>query len=200
MPLITKLTKFTTASPVVITADFVSNATGTNFLILYAAGGVDSTTKKYFLTSDSAFTSDNDNFNTTATGNFTFDLEIIKPFTVAAGTTFISFLQFSNADTTTTVVTIHHVTSGGTESSLGAATALNSNTGGSNWERKGLTIPTTRRKFNKGEKLRISVDPTMVGIGEVYWDPSGRFTVGETNGGATVNSTFKISIPIEGDE
>ncbi len=196
MPFKPVLTKYRKSAEVLSTYDFFESILGTAFIKFFLLGTKDSAGLKYHLTTDSSIGSHGENLRIVDGGiNIDFDIPVELPFKILARDAIISMSseRISGADKTLTY-TVFHVTSGGTETSLGSVItediALNKR------GRRAMKISMTEKRFKKGEKLRLNV--TASAAMTAWWDPVGRLSIVEQIGGnATTNSQAVLLLPIE---
>ena len=181
--------------------DYLDYAQNAGYKRYYACGGEDSAADVYFLTTKQLYSSNS--LVWTAAGNETkdldFDITFNNPVYVAAADLSCSFTQMA-LSSCYTIITIYHVTSGGTETSLGTKTTK-TRTGGSSIYRECLKIPLTAKGFAVGEKLRLNVQfvDTDAGNSKIYHDPASGLTLTETATARTVNTDFYIDVPFRVD-
>jgi hypothetical protein len=187
--------------------DWYDFASGAAYKKFYLAAGKTSAGGSYFLTdsTDIGSASDTDAAGSTyelrldaaTTADRDFDLTFNTPH-VIAGTAYISgrLTCFGDIARTANIkVTIYHVTSGGTETSLGSVTGP-TRTGTPVNTKECFAIPLTQKSFAKGEKLRVTLELTTNGnYATVYHDPSGRSTATDSMNGGTLNSQFIVMVP-----
>jgi hypothetical protein len=142
-------------------------------------------------------------------GDVDFDIEF-KTNARIGGTAYLNMAfrdiagNSSNSITWRVVATIYHVTSSGTETSLGTITSAdNTRTGddGYGTYREFLTIPITAKRFITGEKLRLNITLTGSEGGNgtiksvtLYADPTNLNVAIGVNTDLTLQIPFKIEL------
>ena|SRR3990167_7377666 len=186
----------------VFNTDYFDYAAGAGYKKYYLAGTFTSgSTKGYFLTADSTLVSASGNTIITATADYDFDITFNNAAIVAAADATISYMcNISGAGSSIVVIwTLYHVTSGGTETSLGTVTDVSVAPPSS--EKKTVKMALTSKTVGIGEKLRLTAGITAGGgTSQFYFDPSGHITLTDTIfTPATVNSSAYINIPFKID-
>jgi len=191
--------------------DWVDFATGNGYIDFYGADAVTpNPTHNYFLTTNSNIDSTSGDNALTATGiktyaanttlDIDFDVTFQIPIDVAAGIAYVNYtMKFSANDNIGATITIYHVTSGGTETSLGSNTHLTDDDDGSGqYFRDCHKITTTAKHFAAGEKLRINFNAVVEAAEAIYLfhDPSSSLTFTDSMG-RTVGSDFVAAIPFK---
>lgn len=177
MPLVPKLTKFTTVSPFVITADFLDTITGVSYIKFHCLGTRNEAGLQYSLTNNSTLNSDELNAQVTGAGvansDFDFDIKILKPFTVAATDAIVQATNSTpSSNTIFAVYNVIHVDSADVETNIGTVDAADLN--GALDQLNVLLIPMTRKRFAKGDKLRFNlINNSSATSSIVYWGGGG---------------------------
>jgi len=183
MPLNSKFTKFTTASPQLVSVDFVDKATGVGLITFYA-GHTD--TDGYILSSNAFYSSE----ASTASGqNVAMDLDfdvLIEKTLIIDGTCIVEIPYILAHDAGSwssdpnVVVTLRHW-DGTTETDLGTATGNKPLVSiGANISKDVLNtvkFDVTRKTFKKGDTLRLTIATAAAGAGTEFilaHDPLGR--------------------------
>jgi hypothetical protein len=128
-----------------------------------------------------------------------FDLSFDKEEDIE-GTFIFNFTQRpgseGNSGNCVTQITIYHVNSSATETSLGTSTTA-TQSGSGTYYRENIQITVSRKHFSPGEKLRINVIFTGSGNnGAIYFDPASGLSVTDTYT-RTVGTDFTIQIPFK---
>lgn len=192
------------SAPLVFNVDYFDYAAGAGYKKYYLAGADDSTSDKYFLTTDSGLISDNNVFQISGNGaDKDFDLTFNNPMTIAAAEATLSYtvtLSGSNGDTFSIAWTVYHVSTGAVETSLGTVTDAGSNDGDpTNYQRRTVKLTLTKKSFGVGDKLRINaIITTNNATTFMKFDPSGHLTYTDVAGG-TINSQAVVNLPFEID-
>lgn len=173
------------------------------YITFYPCGDYSSAGQDYYLTTNILDSTDViTSYSSGAPLDIDFDIDFNVSAIIANAEAQLNFTHYVPANTTIQItITIKHVTSGGTETSLGAVTTANRASGGSNkYYRENLKVTLTSKKITSGEKLRI----TAYSAGHanstwIYHDPATSETV--TDGAAsiarTVGTDFVAHIPFK---
>jgi len=195
------LTKFTTLSKVVTNVDFFDNVTGVGFVKIYFAGGWDDSAQ-YFLTTNSSVVGDELNHRLKSTGagiNADFDIEMTRNFTVAGNNAILTYqTHVDTGENMTVSFIVNHVDKDNTETIIGSVSGANiSGSAGAEYNVNTMKVPLTKKRFSKGEKLRIHVVPNGSNVNSSFFcDPSGFW--GFTGEDAVVFPfTSYIFLPVE---
>jgi len=188
------------SSEVGFNVDYIDTITNLGYKKMYCCGGEDSTGSIYFLTTDATIPASQNNRTISATNTSTeanFDITFNNTATIAGADAYVSFSLAINASASV-AVTIYHVNSAGTETSLGTKTSP-SRSGGVNNYRESMKIALTKRTFTKGDKLRVEVILTDsdANASNVYIVPAALATLTESVSGRTINTDFFILFPFE---
>ena len=190
--------QFRQAAPLLFNVDFFDFISGAGYKRFYLAGLEDSVGQKFLLTNDTGLSADENNARLLGTTDTDYDITFDNPVTIAAADASISYTVFASGaggQSMTIVWTVYHVTSGGTETSLGTVTDTGSDgVGGNAWYRRSVKLALTSKRINKGEKLRVNVAATQTAATFGYYiDPSGLTVTGGTGGSAS--PTADINVP-----
>ncbi len=194
MPLDPKLQKYTTASQVVATYDYVDVDEGTG-TIHYKGGrvSVDAITGNdvYFLSRNEIVPSET---NTLANANVDFDVKFNTPKVITGPAYIVVPLQSTSTITITGKVTIIHVDANGNETIIVAQVTLQAVPTGPKFIDRVLKVTIPRTNFAAGETLRINIDVTRSGEGFARFnhDPLGSNASYTLSGGR-----FSAYIPFE---
>ena len=181
-------------SPEAVVTYDVFDSIGGAFKNFYLLGIQDSTGSVYTLTTDSSIGSHVSNMLNTANGmDLDFDIEVTETFLVEAREAAVSVVLHSDSGTDSFTFAVVHVDSGDTETSIGTITTEDfAQVEG----RRTVKIAMTRKRFIKGDKLRLTVTCTANGNSTINYDPTGRKTIGEAGGTNTTNQAI-FQLPIE---
>lgn len=201
-------TIFTQSSKQQIAAyDWYDSYTNTAYKKFYGSVGIiTGGTKVYFLTDRVLYSGmGDDTTNATytevngETKTLTFDITF-KNDTRIGGTAYINYSTYTwGTGTLQAVLTLYHVTSGGTETSLGTVTGLAVSTAAATDKRQLVKFELTEKAFIPGETLRLKVAITETGDGaaaKFYHDSSNAYniTVESVPTSLELNIPFKIII------
>jgi len=131
-----------------------------------------------------------------------FDITFQNPVMVAAGEAIINWTMQGSANYSAyTIFTLYHVTTGGTETSLGTITTSVSTSTATHNLRRLAKITTSAASFGVGETLRLEIKMYETANHACTWfyDPSGRQTFVESGTGATIDSSMIIDVPFRID-
>lgn len=138
--------------------DWFDFATGAGYKTFYCVGGYNSVAKQYFLNTN-AMESDELNRSVqigATTADLDFDLTFSRPITVAAAAAYFRASCTTGTATCYITVNVYHVTSGGTETSIGQGITTTMDAS-STEEVFALKFDLTKKAFAIGEKLRVNV-------------------------------------------
>ena len=190
------------ATPLIFNVDYFDFIANAGYKRFFLAGLEDSVGQKFLLTNDTGLSADDNVFRLLGTTNTDFDLTFDNSVTVAAADATISYTVFSGAaggQFFTIVWTVFHVTSGGTETSLGTVTdTTTEGVGGNAWFRRSVKLALTTKRLNKGEKLRVTAAATVTaGTFGYYIDPSGLTVTGGTGGSASPRADINMPFVLD---
>ena len=169
---------FRKSPDVVATIDFFDSISGVGYKKFFFAGTKDTTSSKYRLVTESTIHSDDENhFFQGASADVDFDIEIGgNGFTIAAEDA-ITVASFLGDTVILASYIIKHVTSGGTETTLGTIlhNSFTGDGGPNKWILKSAHIKLTEKRFSRGEKLRVTYVSSSGSSANsrFYYDPSG---------------------------
>jgi hypothetical protein len=156
------------SEPVLKSYDWYDLASAQAYKQFYFMGGGSSAGDTFFLTTNSMRT-DSDNFNLISTDK-DFDITFNQNLTIAEGTAFFRCACEETASGSFYVdVTIYHVDSSGTETSLGTARSRSVSTAG---QQLLVSIAVTRKKFSVGEKLRVNLAMSSTSSCQIFLEES----------------------------
>ena len=184
--------------------DWFDFASGAGYKRYYCAGAYETTNPKYFLTTNSNIDGDYDNLSISTSSDLDFDITFNTPLTIAGADAIFNWtIYLVNAAATSSVaINVYHVTSGGTETSIGTATSKTFTASGAGYIRQCLKFGLTQKSFGVGEKLRINVIWTETDASaniRLFFDPASRQSVTEGGTGATITTDFTCDIPFRID-
>ena len=183
------------------TIDFFDTITGIGYKKFYFTGTKDTTSSKFILTTDSTVHSDDENTQITGPNeDEDFDIEIGVGFTISAEDAICTASLFADGVILASFI-IKHVTSGGTETTIG--TVVHNSLSGSGSDKfflKTAHIKLTEKRFSKGEKLRFTYISSAgtAANSKFHFDPSG--ISAQTTELPNYPHTSFILIPIRVDE
>lgn len=215
MPLDPKLTKYSTASPVLVNIDFFDLAAGVGIKTFYAAdvnSDAELTVGEYILTTNQIYSSVGYT-NTAGAGDYDFDVVLTRNLRIGGECVINIPVKLSNESggsatgTTTITATVRHY-DGSTETDLGSESTLVSLSMNTSVSRV-ATIATirlniTEKSFRKGDTLRLTIAHTDGDAGSegiaIGHDPKGRLTVfggvGAGGGVEWTTTTLTMHLPI----
>ena len=184
--------------------DWFDYAAGAGYQRFYAAGAWHSGGAVRFLTTQTATDPDDVNgarYSAGASVDVDFDITFNNPVTIAAADSIVNLTSYQqSAGNTSFVVNVYHVTSGGTETSLGTITSGNTDAGALGYIRRCARVTLTSKSFAVGEKLRLNI--IYSGCGEnsnIIHDPNSRQTVTEAGSGLTIKTSLTFDVPFKVD-
>jgi len=205
MPLTPNLTKFTTASPVIASYDFIDIASGTGYINMYAGRTIDlEMLSNFTYYSDPIMEESATEMGTS--GNHlwlerNFDFTVNKS-TVYEGTGIVNvpvgIRCVSGGPNLYAIAKI--IKYAGSESVIAQNTSrVFSNTSGTKYSMLGIDIAIPKTLFQKGEVFRLSIEIWGQGHGyaQLAYDPKNRTTGWDTTG--AVPSTLTAQIPVRVD-
>ncbi len=199
MPLDPDLTEFTTQGPQVVTFDWEDIFKGIGYISYFCGISQDTGGVAYFFSSQIQESQPPSEAANATPKDLDFDLDFDAEEDIE-GLFLINFTQRPGssgaAGTCNTAITIYHVDSGASETSLGTAqTATRSGSG--TFYRENLQINISRQHFSPGEKLRINVIFTgSANSADLPIDPASSLTFTDTFG-RTVGSDFIVQVPFK---
>lgn len=137
--------------------DWFDFATGAGYKQFYCVGGYNSVAKQYFLNTTAM---ESDTLNSAVqiaatTADLDFDLTFQRPIVLAAGSVYFRAACTTSSATCYITVNVYHVTSGGTETSLGQGITTTMDAS-STEEVLVVKFDITKKAFAIGEKLRVN--------------------------------------------
>lgn len=190
--------QFSKTSPIQFQVDYIDSLAGVGYVRFYPAGvGIGENTWTGILTTDSTFPSDEDSggeyYKIIASKELNFDYDVEKPFTIANKECYFIWSGSRGDNNVGVVWTVYHVSSKGTETSIGTVTG--DTIAAASIVRKCSMVKLTKKVFKKGEKLRINAVMTVSSNSFIKIDPAGSTTASSWRG-ATVKYNAEVLIPI----
>lgn len=188
---------FTTTSPTLVNFDFTDRLAGNSYITFYPT--IANTGSEIYYLSRQVMDSQDNNIEVQGTATTTYDFD--TTFDVAAiikGNAYFNYSTASGGGSTITVtVTVYHVDSGATETSLGSASSP-ARAGGV-IARENIKIALTEKNFAVGETLRFEISIGHVGANpsKLYADPSSINSLTETvsTPNRSIGTDFVSKIP-----
>ena len=192
MALPSKLTKFSTTSPAIVTYNYTDIAEGTGVIVFYGFNSNSTGGKEYHLSNNVLYSESTGNTRTSA-GTDSFDFTTL-PFNVpkdVKGTAYFNVGVFGGNGVTNIVAAQIKKWDGTSETNISSKITSNTWTGDAtaiNTAMLLLEIPLTDTHFNTGDMIRITVEHTAgggLGTATMFHDPQNR---GADAGGSAVMS------------
>ena len=196
MPLAAGLTKFTTASPLIASFDWLDFATGAGYKSFYFLGIRDSTGNKYKLTQNSSISSASNNNYISTSSDVDFDLTFNNTITIAnAEATITYFVDISSSGGIGIVWTVYHV-DGKTSAETSLGTVTDESMGAAEDAKQTLILTLARKVFKRGDILRVNSVITSDTAAKFWFSPAGETSLVAENTTTYTNSS-SIDIPFE---
>lgn len=203
MPLTPKFNKFSTASPVVATFDFVDIAENTGVVRYFGIHSKEQTTDQYSLIRNTVASNDRELVTAGADADFDidFDTSVFALARTAKGTAYVNISGFaetsSGTQTLIITATVRHW-DGSTETDIGSAISETISIGPTNTLQKRLLlkIVLTDKIFKVGDTLRLNIVGTADGgTGSTGFghDPKERAAANLT----TISTSLEFFMPFE---
>lgn len=166
--------------------DWFDFATGAGYKQFYCVGGYNSVAKQYFLTTQALESDEENQFVQIGAGTSDLDFDITwgKPIILAASPVYFRVKITTTSATAYMTVNVYHVTTGGTETSLGQGISDTLPTDSDHV--KVFKFDITKKSFGVGEKLRINTILTSSGSSSSFVYNAG-----------TAGSEMSVQIPFE---
>jgi len=154
--------KFRKSPEVNVTVDYFDSITGVGYKTFHCCGSTSAAGSQYFLTTDTNISTDEQNTDVAGGTDTDFDIPVGIGFTVAAEDAIIVSAQHAdNGNTHDVYWKIIHVDSGSTETVIGELSgAVITGGAGAEHFRKTTKISLTRKRFAKGDTLRLNAVST----------------------------------------